>query len=71
MNLSYPLLVDLLDGVKQFGDPRVTGSKLPLFVVIDRSGKVIHYHAGHYEVNRDRGLEELESVIATALDKRG
>lgn len=71
MNLSYPLLVDLGEAVKQFGDPRATGAKLPLFVVIDRAGKVVHYHVGHYEVNRDRGLEELEDVVRKALDSRG
>jgi hypothetical protein len=71
MNLSYPLLVDEGDAVKQFGDPRVTGARLPLFIVIDRTGKVVHYHAGHYDVHRDRGLEELESVVKRALDSRG
>jgi hypothetical protein len=70
MNLSYPLLLDGGDAAKQFGDPRVTGAKLPLFVVIDRSGKVIHYHAGFYDVNRDRGLEELDGVVRGALENR-
>jgi peroxiredoxin len=71
MNLSYPLLIDGGDAIKKFGDPRIAGAKLPLFIVIDRNGKVIHYHVGHYEVNRDRGLEELEAVIKQALDNRG
>jgi peroxiredoxin len=69
MNLSYPLLVDSGTAVKEFGDPRATGAKLPLFVVIDRQGNVVHYHAGHYEVNRDRGLEELGKIIRQALEK--
>ncbi len=71
MNLSYPLLVDSGAAIKEFGDPRVTGAKLPLVVVIDRQGNIVHYHAGHYEVNRDRGLEELGTVIKQALEKRG
>jgi peroxiredoxin len=70
MNLSYPLLVDRGAAIKEFGDPRLTGAKLPLFVVIDRQGKIAHYHAGHYEVNRDRGLEELSTVVRQSLDKR-
>ena len=48
----------------------VTGAKLPLYVVIDRQGKIAHYHAGFYEVNRDRGLEELSNAVRQALDKR-
>lgn len=71
MNLSYPLLVDSGAAIKEFGDPRATGAKLPLFVVIDRQGNIVHYHAGHYEVNRDRGLEELGNVVKKALDKQG
>lgn len=70
MNLSYPLLVDSGAAIKEFGDPRATGAKLPLFVVIDPQGQVVHYHAGFYEVNRDRGLEELGMVIKQAIEKR-
>jgi len=69
MNLTYPILFD--DGaiLKQLGDPRVAGNRLPLFVVIDRSGRVVEYHSGHYEVHRDRGLEELDQIVKKALDK--
>lgn len=67
MNLSYPLLLDDGEGIKMFGDPRVTGAKLPLFVVIGRDAKVRHYHVGHYEVHRDRGLELLDKVVTEAL----
>lgn len=71
MNLSYPLLVDAQNAIREFGDPRKTGAKLPLVIVIDRQGKVAHYHVGHYEVDRDRGLEQLQQVIQAAVDKRG
>lgn len=71
MNLSYPILADHQDGAREFGDPRVTGAKLPLFVVIGRDGKITHYHVGTYEVNRDRGLEELEQAVSAALENRG
>lgn len=67
MNLSYPILADHAGGLRQFGDPRVTGAKLPLFVVIGKDGKIAHYHVGTYEVNRDRGLEELDAVVKKAV----
>lgn len=69
MNLSFPLLVDAGPTLKQFGDPRPTGAKLPVFVVLDASGKVVLYQVGHFEVNRDRGLEELDAAVTKALGK--
>jgi hypothetical protein len=69
MNLSYPLLIDDGAVLKKFGDPRVTGAKLPLWIVIDPAGKVVEYHAGHYEVQRDRGLEALDAAVTKALGK--
>jgi hypothetical protein len=69
MNLSYPLLVDDGAVLKKFGDPRVAGAKLPLWIVIDPTGKVVEYHAGHYEVQRDRGLEALDAIVTKALGK--
>lgn len=70
MNLSYPVLLDDGAVLKSFGDPRVAGGKLPLFVVIGKNGKVIEYHAGLYEVQRDRGLEQLDKLITQALESR-
>jgi hypothetical protein len=66
MNLSYPILLD--DGalLKKLGDPRTTGAKLPLWVVIGKDGKVADYHVGFYEVKRDEGLAELEAAISKA-----
>lgn len=69
MNLSYPLLVDDGSMLRKFGDPRVAGAKLPLWVVIDPQGKVVEYHSGHYEVQRDRGLEALDALITQAAKK--
>ena len=70
MNLSYPVLLD--DGVvlKQFGDPRLVGSQLPLFVVIGPDSKIEHYFVGCYEVDRDAGLRVLDQVITDTLKKR-
>lgn len=69
MNLSYPILLDSGGLLKQFGDPRLLGAALPLFVVVGSDGKVLHYHVGNYEVDRDKGLKELDEVVATALGK--
>jgi peroxiredoxin len=66
MNLDYPLLIDGGDQIEKFGDPRAAGAKLPLVIVIGADGKVIHYRAGLYDVDRDRGLHELDAVIGEA-----
>ncbi len=69
MNLSYPVLLDDGAVIKLIGDPRVAGAKLPLYVVIGRDGKVVHYHPGLYDIDRDRGLRELDEVVQQALAK--
>jgi peroxiredoxin len=69
MNLSYPVLLDEDRLLAKLGDPQATGAKLPLWVVIGKDGRVAHYHVGFYEVNRDRGLAELDSAVAEALAK--
>lgn len=63
MNLSYPVLLDRSGAIEELGDPRQTGAELPLVIVLDRSGKVAHYHVGHYEVDRLKGLQELDEVV--------
>jgi hypothetical protein len=67
MNLSYPVLYDAGAFIKQFGDPRVVGASLPLFIVVGRDGKILHYHAGTYAVHQDQGLRELDDVVSAAL----
>ena len=69
MNLSYPIALDDGSIVKQFGDPRSAGGKLPLFVVIDPTGKVISWHAGLYDIRPEQGLRELEAAITAAAAK--
>lgn len=66
MNLSYPVMLDNAGLLKQVGDPRVAGAKLPLFVVVGKDGKITHYHSGFYEVRRDAGLEALQQAIEAA-----
>jgi hypothetical protein len=70
MNLSYPVLLDSGSLIKQFGDPRVVGANLPLYVVIGPDQKIIHYHVGHYDVNQDQGLKELDQIVVDALGKK-
>ena len=70
MNLSYPVLLDSGPLVKQFGDPRLLGASLPLFVVVGPDQKIIHYHVGHYEVHQDQGLKELDEVVQKALEAK-
>lgn len=67
MNVSYPILLDSGATLKQFGDPRLAGAKLPLFVVIGKDGKILEYQPGLYDTGRDQGLKELEAIVAAAL----
>jgi peroxiredoxin len=68
MNLSYPVYVDGGALLKAIGDPRTCDTPLPLFVVIGRDGRVMHYNAGFYQVNANEGLVELETAIKQALE---
>jgi len=70
MNLSYPVLLDNGSLLKQFGDPRLLGASLPLFVVVGPEGKIVHYHVGHYDVHQDQGLKELDQVVLKLLEKK-
>jgi len=70
MNLTYPVLLDDGQAIKAFGDPRLLGADLPLYVVIGRDGKVAHYKAGYYEIDRVEGLKELGAVLDGQLKKR-
>lgn len=67
MNLTYPVLLDGGSLVRQFGDPRNAGAELPLYVLIDGQGHIVEYHVGHYEVDRDTGLKELDAAVSRIL----
>jgi hypothetical protein len=69
MNLSYPIVVDDGSLLKQLGDPRVGGGRLPLFIVLGPDGKVAEYHAGLYEVKANEGLAELDAIVGKLLAK--
>ena len=70
MTLSYPVLLDSGALAKQFGDPRIVGASLPLFVVIGPEAKIVHYHVGPYDVHQDQGLKQLDEVVAKALETK-
>lgn len=67
MNLTYPIVHDGGALVKQFGDPRGVGAELPLFVVIGKDGRVAHYKVGHYDVDRETGLKQLDAAVKELL----
>ncbi len=65
MNLGYDIAADS-DGkvLKAFGDPTRFDAALPLWVVIGPDGNVAHYKTGYYEIDRERGLKELDEVVS-------
>jgi hypothetical protein len=63
MNLGYDVAQDDGSLLETFGDPRQAGAELPLWVVIDPSGKIVHYKAGFYQVNPRDGLRELDEIL--------
>ena len=69
IQLPPPEAVRLDDGalIKAFGDPRLLGAELPLYVVIGADGKVAHYKSGYYEVDRLEGLKQLNAVLGEQL----
>ena len=69
MNVGYEITTDTGEFIKGLGDPRQFSVALPLWVVIGKDGKVVHYRTGLYQVDVNRGLEELDAVVAEALKK--
>lgn len=67
MNLGYPIGLDAGETLAAFGDPRSVDAALPLWIVISSNGDVVHYHAGHYDIDVNRGLEQLEGEIRSLL----
>ena len=67
MNLSYPIGFDDGSLLRELGDPRMSGGELPLWVVLSPAGKIVHYHSGFYEIDRERGLLELDEILTKTL----
>lgn len=70
MNLGYPIALDNGDLLGKFGDPRKLGAKLPLWVVIDAEGKIVHYNSGFYKINPDEGLRLLDEVVVKLIQQQ-
>ncbi|MBD3675282.1 MAG: TlpA family protein disulfide reductase [Planctomycetaceae bacterium] len=70
MNVGYDIVRDNGSLLKQFGDPRESGAKLPLWVVIGADGKIRHYKVGFYSVNPREGLKELDEAIIAEIKAR-
>jgi len=70
MNLSYPVGHDDGSLLEKYGDPRDMKGQLPLWIVINPEGKIVHYHAGFYEIDATQGLKELEAVLAKLIQKK-
>ncbi|MCA9083220.1 MAG: TlpA family protein disulfide reductase [Planctomycetaceae bacterium] len=64
MNLNYPIGYDDGSLLRELGDPRDMGAELPLWVVISPAGKIVHYHSGYYEIDRQHGLKQLLDVLS-------
>jgi peroxiredoxin len=69
MNLGYDIALDA-DGaaLKAFGDPTQFDAALPLWIVIAPDGKVAHYRTGFYEVDRDKGLADLDAAVSATKE---
>ena len=67
MNLSYPVAYD--DGeLQKLCDPKsAIRDNSPLWLVLDSTGKVVHYHQGFYEIDRRAGLKDLAAAIDDVL----
>lgn len=70
MNLSYPIALNSGTLLEKLGDPRDVQAALPLWIVIDHHGKVVHYKSGYYEIDPDKGLEELDNVVIPLIRER-
>ncbi|MCA9043412.1 MAG: TlpA family protein disulfide reductase [Planctomycetaceae bacterium] len=69
MKTGYEVTLDTRNALNQFGNPTRLGAELPLWVILDQSGTVVHYHSGYYEIDNQRGLKELDELIADLLEK--
>ncbi len=67
MNVGYEMAIDDESTLAEFGDPRVLGAPLPLWIVIGHDGKVAHYHTGFYDIKPDEGLKQLDDAVVEAI----
>ena len=70
MNVGYEMAIDDESTLAEFGDPRVLGAPLPLWIVIGHDGKVAHYHTGFYDIKPDEGLKQLDDAVIEAIRRQ-
>ncbi len=70
MNVGYEMAIDDESTLAEFGDPRVLGAPLPLWIVIGHDGKVAHYHTGFYDIKPDEGLKQLDDAVVEAIRRQ-
>jgi peroxiredoxin len=70
MNVGYEMAIDDESTLAEFGDPRVLGAPLPLWVVIGHDGTVVHYHTGFYDIKPDEGLKQLDDAVVEAVRRQ-
>ncbi|MFY9255628.1 MAG: TlpA disulfide reductase family protein [Fuerstiella sp.] len=69
MNITYPIGYDNGSLLKAVGDPRRNAGSLPLWIMISKSGNIVHYQSGFYEIDRRDGLKELNELVTREVAK--
>lgn len=67
MKIGYEVTLDTRSALNQFGNPTRLGAELPLWIVLDANGQVVHYHSGYYTIDNAKGLQQLDEIVAGLL----
>src|SRR5690606_32125131 len=70
MNLAYPIAADDGSLLKAIGDPRPFGAPLPLWIVVGPDGLIRTYKSGLYEIEANKGLDELDRTVIELIRDR-
>ncbi|TWT55851.1 AhpC/TSA family protein [Thalassoglobus neptunius] len=69
LKFEYEVTTDAGAALNSLGNPTRFGESLPLWVVLDPTGKVAHYLTGFDEVDPAIGLKQLTEVLQTLVDE--
>jgi len=67
MRLQYPVTYDSGSVLNAFGNPTRLGVELPLWVVIDPQGRIVHYQTGIHDIDPKTGLKDINAIL-TKID---
>lgn len=67
MNLDYDVVGNDGSILQKLGDPRAAGAELPLWIVLDKSGRIRMWKAGFYPVDVRHGLKDLQALVTDLL----